>query len=1071
MSFDLSRVRFDARRDFLGVVMQQGRVQLDADWNEWVAQLARRLQAGTLDTLGGNAVPRITPEGFRIEASGGALTIGVGRIYVDGLLAENHGGPPEAWASRLAEAVGTAPLDYSDQPYYPEPPALPEGPGPHLVYADVWQREVTAVIDPTLIEPAVGVETTGRLQTVWQVKVLPEVGDIGCTTDPADIPGWPAAIAPSGARLITATAATTPEPDPCRVPPQAGYRGLENQLYRVEVHTGGALGSATFKWSRDNASVASRVTHINPARTRITVESLGRDEVLGFHAGDWVEVTDDWRELHGLPGELRRIRPGDGVDATARTLEFDVALTDGWFPVDGQDATDATRHTRVRRWDQSGQVRLEDGSPLAGHDLDAPGSSGEISIPPAGTRLLLEHGILVEFDLDPAGSDFHSGDHWVFTARSEQADIERLDRAPPLGIHHHYARLALVSFPDDETDCRTLWPPLPADESCACTICVSAEGHNDGTATIQQAIDAIKDSGGTLCLGIGRYAIDTPLDVHDARSLRIRGQGWATLLVGQRPGTLLDVADGTGVAVEDFTVIGVASEGVTPLMAVRDTIDFRAEHLNVLGLAATNDATSVAIGLTGNLLGVRIEACALVAERGIARVAGGDRDYLLTGELHIARNLILADRRGISLDGLCLHYASTRLEGNLALLGREAAIVATGATLPGSPLAITDNVIHTLGDGIRAGVDALAIEGNDITGQQGSGDGIVLEKGLDPIALDGVRVCRNRLRTLGGHAIVVTHRLEEAVVADNHIDGIGLGALVMSEGGAAGQLRLSGNHCDRLGLAVSGDDLAFAALQLVRVERGEVLDNVLAHVARQAVASPAIDALRAVGVGQLRIAGNRFHGIGPDRSAGPIVAARLLLPLDHLVFADNSIDRLGDDDPSPSLAEWRALEITPTPRRSPRYRAAAAFVMAERDTDAAAAARAAPAYVVTDTLVSALPVAVGQVSIRGNRLRAHFSSTPLIRCASVDTCLFADNVCEAIVEEGAKEPLLGQLSARALNASHNRLIAPGDFQTLWLFPVGHQQAIVIGNTSTGPIDVPTGSPVPPDITLTNLIGI
>ncbi|UYG09330.1 hypothetical protein [Halomonas sp. M4R1S46] len=46
---------------------------------------------------------------------------------------------------------------------------------------------------PDLIEPAVGVDTTGRLQTVWQVKGLPDVGDIGCATDAADIPGWPAA--------------------------------------------------------------------------------------------------------------------------------------------------------------------------------------------------------------------------------------------------------------------------------------------------------------------------------------------------------------------------------------------------------------------------------------------------------------------------------------------------------------------------------------------------------------------------------------------------------------------------------------------------------------------------------------------------------------------------------------------------------------------------------------------------------------------------------------------------------------------------------------------------------------
>jgi hypothetical protein len=92
MSFDLSRIRFDPCRDFLGVFMQQARVQLDADWNEWVAQLARRRQAGSLDILGRAVVPRETPDGFCIKIDGGTLSIGPGRIYVDGLLAENHGG-------------------------------------------------------------------------------------------------------------------------------------------------------------------------------------------------------------------------------------------------------------------------------------------------------------------------------------------------------------------------------------------------------------------------------------------------------------------------------------------------------------------------------------------------------------------------------------------------------------------------------------------------------------------------------------------------------------------------------------------------------------------------------------------------------------------------------------------------------------------------------------------------------------------------------------------------------------------------------------------------------------------
>ena len=119
MSFDASRFSFHPWHDYLGVVMQQGRVQIDADWNEWVAQLARRLQAGTMDTVGRAVVPRTTPEGFHILAIGGALTIGVGRMYVDGLLAENHGADPVQWDARLAEPVGGAPVNFLDQPYLP----------------------------------------------------------------------------------------------------------------------------------------------------------------------------------------------------------------------------------------------------------------------------------------------------------------------------------------------------------------------------------------------------------------------------------------------------------------------------------------------------------------------------------------------------------------------------------------------------------------------------------------------------------------------------------------------------------------------------------------------------------------------------------------------------------------------------------------------------------------------------------------------------------------------------------------------------------------------------------------
>ena len=60
MSGDYSRVRFDPRIDMAGVLMQQGRVQLDSDWNEWVAVLDRRLRAESVDTFGVNPTPGFT---------------------------------------------------------------------------------------------------------------------------------------------------------------------------------------------------------------------------------------------------------------------------------------------------------------------------------------------------------------------------------------------------------------------------------------------------------------------------------------------------------------------------------------------------------------------------------------------------------------------------------------------------------------------------------------------------------------------------------------------------------------------------------------------------------------------------------------------------------------------------------------------------------------------------------------------------------------------------------------------------------------------------------------------------
>jgi Family of unknown function (DUF6519) len=98
MSGDYTRLTFRPERAYSSVRLQQGRVQVDADWNE-VADIGLHLdRTTTRDTVGRTGVPEEAP-GFALspadpdgEGGGAALTdmlIGFGRAYVDGMLVEN----------------------------------------------------------------------------------------------------------------------------------------------------------------------------------------------------------------------------------------------------------------------------------------------------------------------------------------------------------------------------------------------------------------------------------------------------------------------------------------------------------------------------------------------------------------------------------------------------------------------------------------------------------------------------------------------------------------------------------------------------------------------------------------------------------------------------------------------------------------------------------------------------------------------------------------------------------------------------------------------------------------------
>jgi len=165
------------------------------------------------------------------------------------------------------------------------------------------------------------------------------------------------------------------------------------------------------------------------------VTRVGRDDVLRFSVGDWIEITDDWLEFAQKPGLIRQVK--DVQDAT-QTITLTAPLPNQTFATDPTEIV--ARHTRITRWDQKGKVFDTNNNLLV--DLDAPGSTGLIPVPDEGMSIILEDGVQITFQT-PADGIYRIGDFWCFCARTADASVEELVEAPPQGIYHHCCRLAV----------------------------------------------------------------------------------------------------------------------------------------------------------------------------------------------------------------------------------------------------------------------------------------------------------------------------------------------------------------------------------------------------------------------------------------------------------------------------------------------------------------------------------------------------------------------------------------------------------------------------------------------------
>jgi hypothetical protein len=509
------------------VLVQQGRPLTDADLNEQSGLVADRTEAIVRHVVGLRGAPR-DDAGFAITPTAGGFTIGAGSLYVEGLPLNN-----------------AAPVAYDAQ--------FPAGLLPALASAIPDNQEaliyVEALLRPSLAaglsDPALdGVDTAVREIAGWAVRAAPLAG-IGMARDAliealdrdqvVDIVPWRGTTGGLDADVDTQNS----DPGPCEIAATAGYLDQLNRLYRVEIHDGGAPGTATFKWTED----ASREASLRASGAGFVIDLPQARLADWFPTGTIVEVIDDDRARAGLTGPI-------GAITSSTTAQLAIA---------GVPASALGDRVRVRRWAA----------------MPAP-------VPAAGAWAPLSKGIRVRF----ASGDYQPGAAWTIPARTVLGDIawppyqtpdktetvgtDNVGFYAPLEGRRRHAALALVRRNGANftvtADLRDLFPPLT--DLTADVVRYDDSTSGLGATNVQQAIDELARRGGDCCTWHARPSTDLQALVDSiparangvicfatgnydlAQPLRIAGKGHIRL-IGAGPGSKLWLRGGAQALVID----------------------------------------------------------------------------------------------------------------------------------------------------------------------------------------------------------------------------------------------------------------------------------------------------------------------------------------------------------------------------------------------------------------------------------------------------------------------------------------------------------------------------------------
>ena len=224
------------------------------------------------------------------------------------------------------------------------------------------------------------------------------------------------------------------------ISPSSGYTGLENRLYRVEIHKGGNANSSeppTFKWSNRNGVDAAKVDEINSNTLTI---GYRQGNGVNFEKEDWIEMIDDRHVLHGMPGSFVRISK---IEDKKITFDSSSLLGESVSSI----AFPRKYNPIIRKWNGN-KTPLQ--KVIPGDD---------------GYNISLENGIEIQF----TEGTYRSGDYWMFSVRTEVGVLWEKENGEPKfrhpdGIEHHYCPLALLKYKENQytllSDCRKFFPAL-----------------------------------------------------------------------------------------------------------------------------------------------------------------------------------------------------------------------------------------------------------------------------------------------------------------------------------------------------------------------------------------------------------------------------------------------------------------------------------------------------------------------------------------------------------------------------------------------------------------------------------